>query len=119
MGAGTEYIYIHSSLRSRSNLRFQEVNILETGLRPDEIDTRISRPGSKEIDFTFKASPRLLTLNSNFFFFFFVNLQIVSKDVRRSLSIKDREGKGWRGTKRRGTTLASEGARYVGQLVKR
>lgn len=70
MGAGTEYIYIHPSLRSRSNLRFQEVNILETGLRPDEIDTRISRPGSKEIDFTFKASPRLLTLNSNFFFFF-------------------------------------------------
>lgn len=90
------YIYISPSLRSRSNLRFQEANILETGLRPDEIDTRISskpgsKPSSKETLTSF-SKPRLLALNSNFFFF--VNFQIVSKDVRRSLStIKDREGK--------------------------
>lgn len=79
---------IYSSSRSRSNFRSQEVNIPETGLPLDEIDTRISRPGSKlhqkGITFYFR-------LNSSLeIFFSFQNPLERGDDLSRSIFFRAR-----------------------------
>lgn len=108
---------IYSSSRSRSNFRSQEVNIPETGLPLDEIDTRISKPGSKlhqkGITFYFR-------LNSSLeIFFSFQNPLERGDDLSLSLdrsSFEDDKGiEEW--ARRMAHGLWS--ARYVEQLVKR